>query len=213
MVDKISDQWSTPQDLFNVLDKGGKYQGIEFKGFNFDIDLCATGENSKCEDWFSDYLTDVQEYKRFPNSPRTATLKDLVNIGGNPLVCFMNPPYSNPCPFIEKAWEDSRYCKTVCLVKCDPSITWWATFWDYGVKCRYCDGEGDKAVMNAFSTIRFKCPFCTNGVYSGPKPGCEVMFFPKRINFEPPQVLTDSGIGLSGPTFPSALIIMDRRTV
>lgn len=25
--EKISDSWCTPQDLFNVLDKGGAYQG------------------------------------------------------------------------------------------------------------------------------------------------------------------------------------------
>lgn len=94
----------------------------------------------------------------------------------------------------------------------------------------------------------------------GPKPGCEVRFFPKRIKFDPPQQLIDSGevwkVGnkwvqkckeclgdgntlgsqdqhrddlkksfkcltckgkgykpLSGPTFPCALVIMDRRNV
>jgi hypothetical protein len=33
MNEKLSDSWQTPQDLFNILDKGGVYQGIEFKGF------------------------------------------------------------------------------------------------------------------------------------------------------------------------------------
>lgn len=44
---------------------------------------------------------------------------------------FMNPPYSNPKPFIEKAWEDSKEVRIVCLLKCDTSTSWWSIFWDY----------------------------------------------------------------------------------
>src|SRR5690606_38537281 len=119
-MNKLSDEWRTPDDLFNILDKGGVYQGIKFDGFNFDIDLCATKENKKVNYYSSDYLN-----------------LDLFSISGFSLgslgihSAFMNPPYSNPKPFIEKAWEDSKYCKIVCLVKCDPSTRWWATFWEY----------------------------------------------------------------------------------
>ncbi len=73
---------------------------------------------------------------------------------------FMNPPYSCPKPFIEKAWDDSRYCRIVCLVKCDPSTKWWGTFWDYGLGLKH---------------------------YNGAKQGCQVRFFPKRIKFDPPK--------------------------
>lgn len=126
-------------------------------------------------------------------------------------VGYCNPSYSNPKPFVEKCWQDSLYCKIIMLVKCDPSTKWWATFWEYGT-----------------------------GKYNGPKPGCEVLFFPKRIKFDPPQQLIDSGemykvnnkwvqkcktceggqcmdckgkgyTELSGPTFSSALLIFDRR--
>lgn len=99
----------------------------------------------------------------------------------------MNPPYSNPKPFIEKAWEDSKYCKIVCLVKCDPSTKWWATFWEYGVECP-CIQFGVEANDPDI------CLGCNNkGRYNGPKPGCEVRFFPKRIQFDPPIELVESG--------------------
>ena len=114
---------------------------------------------------------------------------------------FCNPPYSNPKPFIEKAWEDSKHCKIVCLVKCDPSTKWWSTFWDYGkTMCHNCligTGYIEKLDMSIPSTVRC-CDVCgknkgTCKVYNGPKPGCTVRFFPKRIKFDPPQQLIDNG--------------------
>lgn len=190
-----SDSWRTPQDLFDILNKGGVYQGIEFKGYNFDIDLCATRENSKCDWYGEDYLRGSYKHRKRVDFNKE-NIKDFKS-------AFMNPPYSNPKPFIKKAWENSKYCKIVCLIKCDPSTQWWATFWNYA---------------------------------KGPKLGCEVLFFSKRIKFDPPIELVNSGevekinghwhkvsqhmwdgvahigyIKLSGPAFGCALIIMDRR--
>lgn len=251
---KLSDQWCTPDDLFNVLDRGGEYQGIYFDGFNFDIDLCATKENSKC-DWYGrNYLESIYFNKT------TLQYTSYMDIKGK--VCFMNPPYSNPRPFIEKAWEDSKHCKIVCLVKVDPSTKWWSTFWLYGVnRYVYFDTKCCEIVK---SFIRLDendgYNYVKTDKYSGPKDGCEVIFFPKRIKFTPPRELIESGevwrignkwvkqchycpddgtIGfshgggeviehlcgchydentghrwinpLSGPTFPSCLVIMDRR--
>jgi len=144
---KLSDCWQTPQWLFKELDRE----------FDFDVDLCATAENSKCDIYGTDYLCDEYISKTYSRIFSRHTIgRDWLE--GE--TCFMNPPYSNPRPFIEKAWEDSKRCKIVCLVKCDPSTKWWATFWDYDC---------------------------------GPKPGCEVRFFPKRIKFDPP-----SGVSLTG---------------
>jgi phage N-6-adenine-methyltransferase len=183
----MSDSWQTPQWLFDELNEE----------FNFDLDLCCTQENTKCPPFcIGDYLTfDVKQFK------------DLN-------ACFMNPPYSNPQPFIEKAWEDSKHCKIVCLVKCDPSTKWWGVFWDYGTT-RYCtrchrvcevfDKEHEEDAV--FS----KCCIDWATRPSGPKPGCEVRFFPKRIKFEAPNVIIAKKKSNSGPTFASALIIMDRR--
>lgn len=63
--------------------------------FNFDIDLCTNDENGKCGINITEYF----DFTPYEDSS-----------------CFMNPPYSNPKPFIEKAWEDSKHCKIVCLV-------------------------------------------------------------------------------------------------
>lgn len=252
MTIKLSDQWQTPKWLFDE---------IEREHGPFDIDLCATENNSKCDIYGHNYLKNDFCY---------TSNKHIYVMGGlieairefydyeYEAVCFMNPPYSNPRPFIEKAWEDSKYCKIVCLVKADPSTKWWAVFWEYNIiKTRDIGCKLD--------TYHYPYDFETEDyVYNGPKPGCEVRFFPKRIQFDPPQQLIDSGevwkvknkwaqrciiclghghffvtpydedkdviiggsysqkcksckgkgyIVLSGPTFPSALIIMDRRNV
>lgn len=212
---KQSDEWQIPNWLFEQLDAE----------FHFDIDLCATADNTKCKLFYMDYLQDVQMDTTY-YAPRVASMREYQEVGNANYICFMNPPYSNPKPFIEKAWEDSKHCKIIALVKCDPSTKWWATFWDYGY-CEDCMGLGD---ISFYKT----CVKCKGaGKYNGPKPGCEVRFFPKRIKFEPPKdldICTCNGthkngyyIGnvrscytckkklVSGPTLSSALIIMDRR--
>lgn len=146
------DSWGTPQALFDELRKE----------FVFAIDACADENNAKCDLYYSkdNSCLDVEYWQGWRDYPYCV---------------FMNPPYSNPRPFIEKAWEQSQYMVVVCLVKVDPSTRWWATFWDYDMH--------------------------------RPKPGCEVRFLPKRVKFVPP-----SGVnGKHGPTFPSAVVVMDRR--
>lgn len=180
---KVSDGWRTPQWLFNELNRE----------FNFDIDLCATRENSKCNHFCYNYLESLTGSK---DSNCIGTLYEDFDHQIVKRSAFMNPPYSDPKPFIEKAWADSKHCKIVCLVKCDPSTKWWATFWDYNVKCGYClesDYTGRKLCLTR-NGFKETCPKCNGrGIYSGPKPGCEVRFFPKRIKFDPPQQLIDSG--------------------
>jgi len=191
---ELNDSWQTPQWLFDELDKE----------FNFDIDLCANAENSKCDRFYSDYLTNRIHRKGDHSGDATGYYWSLEG-HNNPLSCdkihcaFMNPPYSRPTKtnpginaFIEKAWEDSKHCKIVCLVKCDPSTKWWATFWNY---------EPVKKLHDQYEIYTIE--------NRGPKSGCEVRFLPKRIRFEAPPGLD----GQSGPTFPSCIVIMDRRNI
>jgi len=185
---KLSDCWETPQWLFDELDKE----------FHFDLDLCATKDNSKCDAYGDDYLNDCWEVKGTNTTILGARIGfdlEYFNQEGKcifPKTAFMNPPYSNPKPFIEKAWEDSKHCKIVCLVKCDPSTRWWATFWNY-------EKDATGFPYNKLNTNSFK---------RGPKPGCEVRFLPKRIKFDPPKGYEGK---IGSPTFPSAIVIMDRR--
>lgn len=227
-----NDSWRTPDDLFEILDKGGIYQDIHFEGFHFDIDLCANEENTKCNQYYYDYLNNKDSAICFSNELREIKC------------AFMNPPYSNPKPFIEKAWSDSRFCKIVCLVKVDPSTKWWATFWEYEQYDFRCGCCGSSKIIGKHLTY-YRCLNCdSNALWGsarrkqpGPKPGCDVIFFPKRIKFNPPKELDLTckkckgtgekrehdtyyvctkcdGIGkkkLSGPSFPSCLLVFDRR--
>ena len=71
-----TDEWATPKDLFKQLND--KY--------HFDVDVCATPENAKCEKYYTkeeDGL--LQEWQ------------------GR---CFMNPPYGREIPkWIAKAYD------------------------------------------------------------------------------------------------------------
>ena len=99
-----SDQWATPQDLFNKLDSI----------FNFETDVCADASNAKCDKFYSvadDGLK--QDWKG---------------------VCWCNPPYGREIPkWIEKAYTSSveNNATVVCLVPARVDTRWWH---DYCVK-------------------------------------------------------------------------------
>lgn len=114
---KETDLWETPKDLYEELDK-------EFK---FDIDLCADENNSKNFNYMDDYLTNSLGYRS------EAILQPGEHWTDYYVNAFMNPPYSNPKEFIRKAYYESQNSDTVIvmLLKCDPSTSWWAIFWDY----------------------------------------------------------------------------------
>ena len=62
-----NDEWETPQELFNRLNKL----------YNFTIDVCATHENAKC--------------KRYYTKSEDGLIQDWSNE-----IVWMNPPYSKP---------------------------------------------------------------------------------------------------------------------
>jgi len=92
------DEMETPKYLYNLLDKC----------FDFNVDLCAKYNNKKYEN----YIDDIFNYT-------LDMFHESITTG------FMNPPYSNPGPFLEKAWEFSEHMTVVCLVKDDPSTKWY----------------------------------------------------------------------------------------
>lgn len=98
-MNQLSDCWQTPQWLFDELNQE----------FNFELDLCASIDNAKMP-YFGDYFKlDLSKSMKMYSEAHGFS----EYTGGS---CFMNPPYSNPKPFIEKAWEDSKHCKIVCLL-------------------------------------------------------------------------------------------------
>lgn len=109
MFSKKSDEWETPQDFFDELNKE----------FGFTLDVCATAKNKKCERWFASPL-DNQIYG--------CIVDGLINEWAHE-VCWMNPPYSQIGKWMQKAYEESLYGATVvCLVPARTDTKW---FHDY----------------------------------------------------------------------------------
>lgn len=102
----MNDEWETPDELFNALDKE----------FNFQYDLCANVENTRCHSWSSDMELFMANYDDEP----------FRNY-------WMNPPYSrkNIDLCIENAYRLSLDGNTVvCLVRDDPSTNWYQEWVD-----------------------------------------------------------------------------------
>lgn len=93
-----SNEWATPKDLFDKLNKE----------FNFTLDPCATKENAKCDKYYTiedDGL--IQDWS-----------KDVV---------FMNPPYGRQIKhWVRKAYEEStKGSKVVCLIPSRTDTGYW----------------------------------------------------------------------------------------
>jgi len=89
MVSSKSNEWPTPQALFDDLNRE----------FNFTLDPCATDDNHKCDKYFT--IKDnglIQDWS-----------KDVV---------FMNPPYGgHTAEWLKKALDESKKGATVvCLI-------------------------------------------------------------------------------------------------
>ena len=92
------DNLETPPWLFERLNRR----------FRFTWDAAASAENSKCGP-----ITDCLN----------VSWLDMSQDG----TVFMNPPYSDPAPFLEKAANAALFyhVPTVALLKGDPSTRWW----------------------------------------------------------------------------------------
>lgn len=92
-----TDMWATPVEFFEY------YNNI----FRFDLDVCASAENAKCEHYYTEEDDGLsQEWK------------------GN---CWMNPPYGREIiHWMRKAYESSLSGATVvCLVPARTDTKWW----------------------------------------------------------------------------------------
>ena len=93
-----TNEWSTPQDFFDELDKE----------FNFTLDPCATSENAKCTKYFT-----VED-----DGLKQDWSKDTV---------FMNPPYGREIKYwVQKAYEESlKGATVVCLIPSRTDTKYW----------------------------------------------------------------------------------------
>jgi phage N-6-adenine-methyltransferase len=103
-----SDEWATPQDLFDALNAA----------FKFTLDPCATHQNAKCRRYFT----------RAKNGLKQPWFGRV----------FMNPPYGRSIgKWIKKAYEESRHNAelVVCLLPSRTDTAWWHDYCMKGTLC------------------------------------------------------------------------------
>jgi phage N-6-adenine-methyltransferase len=97
MFSSQTDDWETPQDLFDNLNAE----------YHFTTDVCATAANAKCDNYFTPEQNGLEQ-------EWTGT-------------CWMNPPYGRVIGlWMRKAYEASLAGATVvCLVPSRTDTKWW----------------------------------------------------------------------------------------
>jgi phage N-6-adenine-methyltransferase len=129
-----TDQWATPQDLFDQLDAE----------FGFDLDVCASDDNAKC----SRYFTEADD--------------GLAQTWSG--VCWMNPPYGEAIgKWVEKARESAEAGATVvCLVPARVDTAWWWDNCRYGevrfLRGRLKFGDSDTSAPFPSAVVIFGRP-------------------------------------------------------
>lgn len=100
MFSSKSDEWATPQWLFDELDEE----------FDFTLDVCASDSNNKCSGYYTIETDGLSKNWQCP-------------IDGT--VAWMNPPYSEVKLWIKKAYEEcDNGVTTVALVPSRTDTKW-----------------------------------------------------------------------------------------
>lgn len=127
-----TDEWETPQDLFDELDAE----------FGFHRDVCATEANAKCAAFLSPEIDGLAQPW----------------IG----VCWMNPPYGDAIRYwVEKAWtEAERGATVVCLLPARVDTGWWWDYCRRGeirfLRGRLKFGGGDMSAPFPSAVVVFR---------------------------------------------------------
>lgn len=130
---KASDEWETPQWLFELLDDE----------FYFDCDAAATKRNTKCKEWMTHALS--HNWYHF-NEVEWHTSKMEV--------FFLNPPYSQIAVFMKKAYEESlNGAIVVCLIPCRTDTRYWHNYVMQAQEIRFIKGRLQ------FSNMQNSAPF------------------------------------------------------
>lgn len=115
MVSSKSNEWETPQWLFDELDNE----------FHFTLDPCATPDNAKC----------AKYYTKAQNGLKYTWAGERV---------FMNPPYGgNTGKWLAKAWHDSLTgAVVVCLIVSSTDRSYWHDYiFPYAAEIRWLRGR------------------------------------------------------------------------
>ena len=109
-----SNEWRTPQDLFDKLDRK----------FNFTLDPCATKNNAKCE--------------RFYTKKEDGLIQDWSDE-----IVFMNPPYGREIKkWVKKAYLESlKGVIIVCLIPARTDTIYWHNYIFNKAKIKFLKGR------------------------------------------------------------------------
>lgn len=148
-----SDNWSTPQNLFDQLnDKYGP----------FELDVCASKTNAKCHLFFTvegKYQTYEKEFEKLVDGDG---LSSPWRFEGCPLKCWMNPPYGRTIGlWVKKAYEESQKgCLVVCLLPARTDTKWFHEYCTKGdiefIKGRLKFGEAKNSAPFPSMVIVFR---------------------------------------------------------
>lgn len=134
MFSSETDQWATPQDFFDKVNKV----------FKFTLDVCADSSNRKCKSYFD-------------KSVGFDGLK--MDWTG---VCWMNPPYGREIgAWVKKAYESAKGGATVvCLLPARTDTKWWHDYCAKGevmlIKGRLKFGNADNSAPFPSALVVFR---------------------------------------------------------
>ena len=139
-----SDEWETPEAFFQDLDRE----------FHFDLDVCASDDNHKCERYFTKEQDGLSQ-----------------NWGGNIVWC--NPPYSNVKAWIRKCYYEGHKPTTivVVLVFSRTDTKWWQNYVQHRCEVRFVKGR--LKFNGSKSNAPFPSALC---IYRGPEEDPQMTF-------------------------------------
>ncbi len=85
----------------------------------------SSDDNWRTPGWLLDILfPDGRYFDPCPINPSGLRASDGMGEWPTDRPVFLNPPYSDPAPWLKRASEHTG--PVVCLVRCDPSASWWS---------------------------------------------------------------------------------------
>lgn len=119
-------EWETPDDFFRVIDRE----------FDFQIDVCATKENTKCDSYIGLYRDEPADCQDALD-PNTPWLYPHIRRA------WCNPGFADPGPWMKKAHDMVQGEAGVVVVLGLPSLSskWWAEYANRASEIRLLGGR------------------------------------------------------------------------
>lgn len=158
-----NDLWQTPPEIYAAINQR----------FNFGIDLAASHDSAKCHV----YITEEQNALSFAHW--AGVMNSYIIDWG-----WLNPPYSNPRPFVETAVETQKQGKgVVMLLNNDPSVYWYKVALNSCSEVWHFTSNNELPRSESYRNGRISFVDSETGkpAWQNNKPQCVFVFDPHRI--------------------------------